>query len=320
MTDDMYAYSSATAVESAIKSAAKAQHALHPERQINDLIRQAHYDRFLSRIFSEEEESPWVLKGGSAMLARIPSTRRTLDADLFSKGYDIQSSLEELKRLAAIDLHDHFVFAFDSATAILQADNQPYQDGYRVVFTTRLGVKTLNPIHVDLVANQGTMPKADVMTPANRLPLDKLTTYPYRLYPITCQFADKVCAVVQKINGRESSRIKDLVDLAIIAVTQRFEATELEEALSSESARRQLSYPIDFAIPRSWTAMQLSNTARGTAVKGMTVEQSQALIRELLDGLYTRDITRKLEWDPKNRSWVERQRTDRQEHRETPTT
>ncbi|MGO3357415.1 MAG: nucleotidyl transferase AbiEii/AbiGii toxin family protein [Bifidobacterium crudilactis] len=309
MTDDMYAYPSATAVESAIKSAAKAEHTLHPERQISDLIRQAHYDRFLSRIFSEKEESPWVLKGGSAMLARIPSTRRTLDADLFSKGYDIQSSLEELKRLAAIDLHDHFVFEFDSATAILQADNQPYQDGYRVVFTTRLGVKTLNPIHVDLVANQGTMPRADVMTPANRLPLDKLTTYPYRLYTIPCQFADKVCAVVQKINGRESSRIKDLVDLAIIAATQRFEATEIEEALSSESVRRKLPYPIDFAIPRSWTATQFRNTALGTAVKGMSITQAHTLIQELLNGLYARDTTKTLEWDPSLCAWAVQRQT-----------
>jgi hypothetical protein len=182
MTDDTYAYSSGSAVEAAIKSAAKTEHARHPERQVGDLIRQSHYDRFLSRIFSEGEESPWVLKGGSAMLARIPSTRRTLDADLFSNGYDARGSLEELKRLAGINLHDHFVFEFLSATPILQADNQPYQDGWRVVFNTRLGVKPLDRIRVDLVAHQGTMPRADVLTPITRLPIDRLTTYPYCLY------------------------------------------------------------------------------------------------------------------------------------------
>ncbi|MFT9008774.1 MAG: nucleotidyl transferase AbiEii/AbiGii toxin family protein [Bifidobacterium sp.] len=306
MTDDTYAYSSGGAVEAAIKSAAKAEHARHPERQVGDLIRQAHYDRFLSRIFSQGEESTWVLKGGSAMLARIPSTRRTLDADLFSNGYDIQRSLDELKNLAGIDLHDHFVFEFRSATPILQTDNQPYQDGYRVTFDTRLGVKLLNPIHVDLVAHQGTMPRADVMTPVNRLPIDRLTTYPYRLYPVTCQFADKVCAVVQKINGRDSSRIKDLVDLAIIAVTQRFEAGALEESLRSECGRRQLSFPIDFVIPVSWTPVQFRKTAQATKVDNMTIGQAYALVQGLLEDLYARDTMTSLEWDPASLSWAER--------------
>ncbi|MFT8705488.1 nucleotidyl transferase AbiEii/AbiGii toxin family protein [Bifidobacterium aquikefiricola] len=306
MTDDTYAYSSGIAVEAAIKSAAKAEHARHPKRLVGDLIRQAHYDRFLSRVFSEGEESTWVLKGGSAMLARIPSTRRTLDADLFSNGYDARESLEELKRLADIDLHDHFVFEFVSATPILQADNQPYQDGWRVVFNTRLGVKLLNPIHVDLVAHQGTMPRADVLTPVNRLPIDRLTTYPYRLYPVTCQFADKVCAVVQKINGRESSRIKDLVDLAIIVVTQRFEAGTLEESLRSESVRRQLPYPIEFAIPKSWKPAQFHQTAQTTKVDDMTIEQAHTLIQGLLENLYARDTATPLEWDPALLAWVER--------------
>ncbi|QTB90050.1 nucleotidyl transferase AbiEii/AbiGii toxin family protein [Bifidobacterium saguini] len=63
------------------------------------------------------------------------------------------------------------------------------------------------------------MTDIEVIDPRNRPTLEKLETYPYRLYPIANQIADKVCAVVELIHGRESTRIKDLVDLVTIAIT-----------------------------------------------------------------------------------------------------
>ncbi len=45
-------------------------------------------------------------------------------------------------------------------------------------------------------------------------------SYPYRLYPVANQIADKVCATLADYHGRPSSREKDLVDLVVIAVTQ----------------------------------------------------------------------------------------------------
>ncbi|MEZ5199860.1 MAG: hypothetical protein R2742_00575 [Micropruina glycogenica] len=69
-------------------------HALYPTRQTGDLIRQAYYDRFLCRVFSDTETSEWVLKeGGTGMLARVPTARRTLDADLYRAGYDKDQAL-----------------------------------------------------------------------------------------------------------------------------------------------------------------------------------------------------------------------------------
>ena len=50
-------YSSPRAVASAIKDAADKAHAADPSRQVDDLIRQAHHDRFLCRVFSDGDES-----------------------------------------------------------------------------------------------------------------------------------------------------------------------------------------------------------------------------------------------------------------------
>jgi hypothetical protein len=46
-------------------------------------IRLEHFNRFLSRDFSEGPDSEWVLKGATGLLARVPSTRATLDIDLY---------------------------------------------------------------------------------------------------------------------------------------------------------------------------------------------------------------------------------------------
>ncbi|MEA5054368.1 MAG: nucleotidyl transferase AbiEii/AbiGii toxin family protein, partial [Propionicimonas sp.] len=171
-------YPDARAVEAAIKAAAKNIHAADPTRQTGDLIRQAYYDRFLCRVFSDAEDSEWVLKGGTGMLARIPTARRTLDADLYRAGYDKDQALADLRRLAGLDLGDHFRFVYREHHDILTDDTQPYADGYRVTFDAYLGVKLVDTIKIDL--STGTRPTENlaIEEPANRLALPRLTSYP----------------------------------------------------------------------------------------------------------------------------------------------
>lgn len=160
-------YPDARAVESAIKDAAKSTHAAYPTRQTGDLIRQAYYDRFLCRVFSDTETSEWVLKGGTGMLARVPTARRTLDADLYRAGYDKDQALADLRRLAAIDLSDHFLFVYREHHAILAGDVQPYADGYRVTFDAYLGVKLVDTIKIDMSAGAGPTDGVEVGEPAS---------------------------------------------------------------------------------------------------------------------------------------------------------
>lgn len=302
MINDHYANS--LAVEQAIKAAAKREHQQRPERSISDIIRQMHHDRFLCRVFSEDEHSEWVLKGGSAMLARIPTTRRTLDADLFEQGYDLDQSLEDLKRLASKDLHDFFTFTFESVTPIAQGDNQPYLDGYRVVFRMSLGTKELSNIHVDLVTHQGALRNVEVISPRNLPALSKeLESHQYRLYPVVNQIADKACAVVERISGRESTRIKDLVDLVILAKTQDCNAVELTEAMQSECRRRHLLFPLVFRLPANWKTPQFRKTAAGTPARSYDLTDAEELVTRLLNAPIS-DDTCPAHWNHIMLKWV----------------
>jgi hypothetical protein len=87
--------------------------------------------RFLSRVFSECGNPSWVLKGGTGMLARVASSRAITDVDLFDQGRTLDAALEELRRLASIDLGDFFRFSYVGHTNAVAGDQQTHVEGYR---------------------------------------------------------------------------------------------------------------------------------------------------------------------------------------------
>lgn len=115
-------YLTARGVEAAIKEAAKKAAQADPSIDTSKRIQLEYFNRFLSRIFSEGEDSEWVLKGGAGVLARIPSTRSTRDIDLYRQGFSLDQALEDLRRLASADLGDHFRFEYTSHEASIAAD------------------------------------------------------------------------------------------------------------------------------------------------------------------------------------------------------
>lgn len=142
-------------MEMAIKSATQAAHNVGPSVSVVERIRQATFDRLLCRVFSEGLSSEWVLKGGTGMLARVPNARATKDIDLFVNGYTPEQALVSLRALSRLDLFDYFRFEYSKHTESLAGDQQPYANGYRVIFPVFLGTKQLSDISVDLVAGVG---------------------------------------------------------------------------------------------------------------------------------------------------------------------
>src|SRR5699024_10321468 len=121
MTPSLEPYSTARGVEAAIKDAAKTAAKTNPSLEMNKRIQLEYFNRFLSRILSEGEDSEWVLKGGAGILARIPSTRSTRDIDLYHQGFTLDQALEDLKRLASVDPGDHFRFEYVNHEASIAA-------------------------------------------------------------------------------------------------------------------------------------------------------------------------------------------------------
>jgi Nucleotidyl transferase AbiEii toxin, Type IV TA system len=115
--------------------------------ELGNLQRQFAYDRLLCRVFRSEPDR-WVLKGATAMLARLGvDARHTLDVDLLSRAGDLEEAERALRAAAALDLDDHFAFTLIPGQRIVQGAGV-----MRVRVVAFLGLKEFASFHVDLVA------------------------------------------------------------------------------------------------------------------------------------------------------------------------
>lgn len=296
-------YPTAKGVEDAIKAAARRATAADPSLTTDQRIRLEHFNRFLSRVFSEGPDSEWLLKGGTGMLARVPSTRHTRDIDLYREGYGPDEAVADLRRLAESDLGDHFRFVYTGHRAIVGGEEQPYTQGYRVDFDTYIGAQKKGGIGVDLATGAGLTAEPTVTTPANALDLPRLIGFDYRLYPVVDQIADKVCATMHRYNGRPSSREKDLVDLVVLAVTHDIDGTALATAIATETRRRRMNPIEHFVVPAEWGAAysKMARIVPHCAVLD-AIDAASELVANLIDPALNGTATSRT-WRSEERMW-----------------
>ncbi|HYO20465.1 MAG TPA: nucleotidyl transferase AbiEii/AbiGii toxin family protein, partial [Dermatophilaceae bacterium] len=82
-------------------------------RSTQQLQRQFLLQRFLVRVFADPS-GPWVLKGGTGLLIRLPEARHSRDVDLLHTDGDIGTALKELRDLVGADVGDPLIFTLGS--------------------------------------------------------------------------------------------------------------------------------------------------------------------------------------------------------------
>lgn len=296
-------YKSAVAVEVAIRDAARNAFAADKSMSTQDRIRQEYFRRFLSRIFSERDDSDWLLKGGTGVLARVASGRRTTDVDLFRANNTLDGALAELIRLASLDLGDFFRFVYTKHESAIGGDQQTYTEGYSVDFDVYIGADKKELLHVDLVVGVIVTDEVTVTPPANRLDLPRLPSNDYRLYPTVDQIADKVCATMANYSGRPSSREKDLVDLVVIAKTQTVSAYSLRRAIDAEARARSLVPFTELTIPQTW-GRRYAKEAKDVpyCADYRSADLAGELMRAFIDPVLRGEVPGKT-WSPDSLAW-----------------
>ena len=294
-------YSTPRALEQAVREAARKS-----PRNTNKAIESFYLDRFLCRIFSEQQPA-FVLKGGQSQLARRVDARESRDIDLVGTTASIEEALNRLKKLASIDLDDYLEFTFFDAQPI--PVSQEYRTGYQVEFIPILGrTKRLNPIHIDLVVDQTPPEDWTITTPVSRLTAPGLPTSNYAIQTIEERIADKACAIMQRYNGRPSSRVKDLVDLAVVMCTCAVDADILARKLRRESALRGMEPIEHFEVPNSWFGpyeKAYTKEARTCSDHRMplSIEQASQKVDEWLAPALSGEARGKT-WDPEEQEWL----------------
>jgi hypothetical protein len=226
-------YKSAAALEMAVKAAAAAS-----PLDTNRAIASFYFHRLLCRVFAGGNDA-FVLKGGQSMLSRTVGARATRDIDLLAKQDDLDRALEKLKELAETDMGDFVTFEFAGSRSIKVEDE--YRDGLSVRFVPIIGSKRMQRISIDLVADEVPLERAELVAPADRIEIEGLQVCDYLVYPVENALADKLCALVERHGGRASSRVKDLVDIAVYATTCPVDGGELQKCVHREAAVRRIA-------------------------------------------------------------------------------
>lgn len=213
------------------------------------------HDRFLSRVFTAPDiKDRWLLKGGFGILARIPDARYTRDIDMLSSEHDFDNARRDLMRAATTDLGDHLTFRLVRASS---KRSEEAGGAGSAQFDCFAGTKKLGTISIDLAFNRRTPTGAITSQTSQMLPRGShFISAPYRLFPVTDQIADKVCAIMRSYapNTHPSSREKDLLDIALLLRHSQIDAGELATAIRSEQVFRGLPHFDRLRIPDNWGA------------------------------------------------------------------
>jgi hypothetical protein len=192
------------------------------------LQRRVAFERLLARLFAEKD-APWVLKGGFALELRLEDrARSTLDIDLSvpeaaclqllaATGEDascVRVVVEKLREAAARDLEDGF--AFTLARAREEQTGAP-RGGGRCSVEARLAGRTFARFHLDVGLGDALIDDPEWVEAGTLLSFAGIESARLPLYPVAQQFAEKLHSYTLPRPGRDNTRVKDLVDLVLLA-------------------------------------------------------------------------------------------------------
>jgi Nucleotidyl transferase AbiEii toxin, Type IV TA system len=299
MTRQPGPYRTPEALRAAVTARARTAAKASPRFTVGELLRQFAYSRLLARIFTTDPEG-WVLKGGIGLLARVPAVRHTLDLDLWSHEASLREAELALERASALDLGDHVRFEVGPWE---ERSVNPERTLAQAAVTCRIGRPEFTTFGVDLV--DGPFPPLRPEPAPSLRPIDVpgLVEVPLRLYPIAGTVADKLSGIHTSYGGRLSSRYRDLVDLATIALTQRLVAREVHLALHEELRTQGLAAPAEFTVPHreAWAIGYAKNAQGLPHLRGVGFDEAFALVKAMIDPILAgrRDGI----WRPETRRW-----------------
>lgn len=263
--------------------------------------RQFAYDRLLARVFAGKGD--WVLKGGTALLARVRDSRHTLDIDLAWRTGDLTEAVTELRRAAAVDLKDHFRFRVDLSGAV--ESTRPGISQAKLEVEAFVGARQFEKFSIDVVLGSLMTAAPEPVQPSIVLEFDGLVPPTYLLYPVVDHIADKVCATFETYGpaARPSSRARDLVDLVVIARSQSVDAAQLLIAIDAERQHRGLAPIAAFSVPPGWDRLYAKEAK---AVSGLDsyrrLPEAVELASRFLDPVLSREKTSGT-WSPSDLDW-----------------
>lgn len=286
-----------TALEQRLKNEAEAS-----GTALIRLRKQVAFERFLARL-AVSESGGWVLKGAFALELRLGlRTRMTKDIDL-GRADDEEAATKHLNAATGVDLEDFFSFEARRTPALDAAT------GFRAVrYTVRadLDGRRFEQFPTDVAFSESPPIQAEPFLTANALEFAEVATPQLPVVPLEQHVAEKLHAYTGSYGQakRESTRVKDLVDLVLIGELAELDAKRLSGALATTFEQR-AHQPLPSAVPpppSSW-ARPYAEMAREVGI-AVEIEAGHAAASRLFDPVLRSEAGGR--WDPEAGRWRQR--------------
>ena len=258
------------------------------------------FDRLLARLVAVAPDR-WILKGALALDYRFGDRARTTrDVDLAVTG-DEASAIDDLLAAQAADLDDFFGFAIVRTGAL---DRLVDGAAVRCHVVAELAGRTFDEFVLDIGFDPPAGIEPDRLQGPALLTFAGIEPVVVPALPLEFLVAEKVHAYSRAYGDRAvaSTRVKDLVDLALIATEAAPDAERLRTALEVTFGRR-ASHSLPARLPRppaDWR-VPYGRMARGIGLDP-DLDAGHATAARLLDPVLSGNVMSATR-DPPTRSW-----------------
>jgi len=253
------------------------------------------FDRFLARMVRTGPDA-WILKGGLALQLLIEDNARTTkDVDLLLRQAG-DSAHGMLVAAAADDLGDWFEFLVGQPTAL------PSEAAVRMTVESRLDGRRFESFHVDVGIGDPVVEAPDRRAVTDLLAFADIAQTMMPCYPVTQHLAEKLHALARPRGKGENSRVKDLVDIVLLAEHSNPRATGLRAAIDATFLARNTS-PLPQRLPSppaAWAA-EYRRMAQGLDLGPADLAAGGDLARRFFDPVL--DGTASGSWRPRDGEW-----------------
>jgi len=268
-------------------------------RPLIRLRRAVVFDRFLARLLVAEPGA-WVLKGGLALQLRLGDRARvTNDVDVL-----LVEPLADLRVIVAeaalLDLGDWFRFTVTMPEVPLPDE----ADTVRFRVLGLLDGRRFETFNLDIGIHDRLLEPTEALTMPDLLQFAGIVPATIRCYSIGQQIAEKVHAYTQTYASGSSTRVKDLVDIVLIAGIGPVRSGTLRQAFQLTFAARGLRHAPGRLpdAPVGWDA-QYARLAREIGLDHRSVAEAVGAARKFLDPVLGNDLKDDAMWSPGDWRW-----------------
>jgi hypothetical protein len=256
------------------------------------------FDRFLARLILLQPDQ-WVLKGGFAIELRLNDKARTtkdIDVLVLDNNIDILSAL---RNAGALDLSDWFQF-------VVQPVEFRFLDeigNLRFNIRSLLDGRTFEEFHIDVGIGDPVIDPIEYLEGPSLLDFTGIRPTLIPCYPVTQQIAEKLHAYTRPHASGESSRVKDFVDILVLAGLGNIDPDRLLQAIRATFDTRN-THPLPHAFPdppAEWSRPYQKLSAQVSLIY-RTLDEANKAIKDFMNPLLAGEATHP--WEPDRWAWL----------------